>query len=150
MNLGYSPRRQTKVATPKKVILVVSPGIHANFKGEAFADAWASLMLSEKQFYGRLNTDDDGAVRWLSGMISSNPVNRPPWLSQLNEALTPLGKYSYETPSSAENMTSCEQEITVKGKTELLSVPGAWTFQCVSIHHNHFFKCSTTCLTSPS
>ena len=105
MNLGFSPQRQSEMANPKKVVLVVSPGIQASFKGKAFSDAWASLMLSEKQFYGRLSADDDGAVRWMSGMISSNPTNRPQWLPELNEALTPLGKYSYETPNSFENMS---------------------------------------------
>ena len=88
--------------------------------------------MSEKQFYGRMPADDDGAVRWLSGLISNNPANRPEWTTALHEALTPLGKFSYEIPTSSDNMSSCEREIIVDGRTKLLSVPGAWTFQCLS------------------
>ena len=132
MNLGFSPQRVGRPATPKNVVLVVSPDITAQCKGEQFTDAWAALLMSEKQFYGRMAADDDGAVRWLSGLISSTPANRPEWTTALHEALTPLGKYSYEIPSSADNMSSCEREITVDGKTQLLAVPGAWTFQCLA------------------
>ena len=132
MNLGFSPQRVGRPATPKNVVLVVSPDITAQCKGEQFTDAWAALLMSEKQFYGRMAADDDGAVRWLSGLISSTPANRPEWTTALHEALTPLGKYSYEIPTSADNMSSCEREITVDGKTQLLAVPGAWTFQCLA------------------
>ena len=134
MNLGFSPQRVGKTATPKNVVLVVSPNISTQCKGEQFKDAWAALLMSEKQFYGRTAADDDGAVRWLSGFIATNPANRPEWTLALNEALALLGKFSYEIPSSSENMSACEREILVDGKIQLLSVPGAWTFQCFGSH----------------
>ena len=140
MNLGVSPQRAGKPVTPKNVVVVVSPNVTTSFKGDQYSDAWAGLMMSEKQFYGRMPADDDGAVRWLSGLISNNPVNRPEWTTTLHEALTPLGKFSYEIPTSVDNMSSCEREIIVDGRTKLLSVPGAWTFQCLSHSASELLK----------
>ena len=99
MNLGVSPQRVGKPTTPKNVVIVVSPNITTQFKGDQYTDGWAASLMSEKQFYGRKPADDDGAVRWLSGLISAKMENRPEWTTALHEALTPLGKFSYRNTS---------------------------------------------------
>ena len=87
MNLVASPKRAGKPATPKKVELCLVPGVHTTYKGQTFCGAWSGLFLSAKQMYSRDTADDDGAIRYLSGLIAKDPVNHPKWEKELHEKL---------------------------------------------------------------
>ena len=132
MNLVASPKRAGKPATPKKVELCLVPGVHTTYKGQTFCAGWSGLFLSAKQMYSRVTADDDGAIRYLSGLIAKDPVNHPKWEKELHEKLAPLGVYSYETPGSPDNLTSCSCELFLEDTSEQLTAPGAWTFQCMA------------------
>ena len=132
MNLAASPKRAGKPPLQKDVSLCLVSGVHAVYKGENFVDAWTGLLLSAKQMTSRLQQDDDGAIRFLSGLIAKDPKNRPLWESELHQRLTKLGPYSYEPPNSQDNLTSCECELQLEHASELLTAPGAWVFQCMS------------------
>ena len=132
MNLAASPKRAGKPPVKKDVSLCLVSGVQATFKGENFVDAWAGLLLSSRQMTSRLPQDDDGAIRFLSGLIAKDPKNRPGWESELHQQLSKLGQYSYEPPNSPDNLTSCQCELQLEHASELLTAPGAWVFQCIS------------------
>ena len=75
-------------------------------KGINFQPGYLGLLLSTNMLKQRKTVDEDGALRWLSGLIAKKPENHPPWEKALLAAIPENCICAYEAPGSPENFTT--------------------------------------------